>query len=77
VSRYVLSQDERRLARHRYGFVDPKRIGECPLGTAFLPWSGMFGDMRFVQYRPPHHSVFGRRNHPPGATLLSAAGIGR
>jgi hypothetical protein len=53
VSRYVLSHGEAVLQVIATGSSIRSASASIPLGTAFLPWYGVFGDTRFVPYIEP------------------------
>ena len=53
VSRYVLCHGDAVLQVIATGSSIRNASASIPLGTAFLPWSGVFGDTRFVPYIEP------------------------
>jgi hypothetical protein len=58
VQRFTLSHDQRRVAAHYFGYVDPARLAyaQLSIGAACGPWSGVLGNPFAIL-----HSMFCRR----------------
>jgi hypothetical protein len=70
VQRFTLSHDQRRVAAHYFGYVDPARLAyaQLSIGAACGPWSGVLGNPFAIL-----HSMF----WPPARILKFPAKAGK